>query len=147
MALPWLSEGQADGGDGVGRDALARPMKPRPSLVVALTPTRSTAMPADLGDAGAHGVAVRRDPGPFGDQRHVELGDHAAAGGDAGDGVGEEAVGGGAAPLRVGWREMLADVAVADGAEHGIGERMQDHVGVGMADHARAYGAPARRRA
>ncbi len=50
------------------------------------------------------------------------------------DRVGEEAVGRGALPLRVGGGEVLADVAVADRAEDGVGQRVQDHVGVGVAD-------------
>ena len=53
------------------------------------------------------------------------------------DGVAQEAVGGGAAPLRIGRREVLADVAGADRAQHGIGQRMQRHVGVGMAGQRR----------
>ena len=32
---------------------------------------------------------------------------------------------------------MRADVAVGDGAEHGVGDRVQQHVGVGMADQRR----------
>ena len=40
------------------------------------------------------------------------------------DGVTEEAVGGGTAPLRIGGREVLADVAGADRAQDGIGQRM-----------------------
>ena len=49
------------------------------------------------------------------------------------DGVAQEAVRGDAAPLRIGRREMLADVAGADRAQHRVGQGMQGHVGVGVA--------------
>ena len=49
----------------------------------------------------------------------------------------QELVGRRAAPARVARREMLADVAVGERAEDRVDERMQHHVGIGMADHAR----------
>ncbi len=48
------------------------------------------------------------------------------------DGMAQESVGRHAAPLRIGRREMLADVAGADRAQQRIGQRMQGYVGVGM---------------
>ena len=41
----------------------------------------------------------------------------------------QEPVGGRATPLRIGGREMIADVALADGAEDGVGEGVQAGVG------------------
>ena len=49
----------------------------------------------------------------------------------------EERGGGGAAPLRVGRREMLADVAGADRAEHRVGDRVEHDVGVAVARRGR----------
>ena len=48
----------------------------------------------------------------------------------------EEEVGGRAFPLRVGRREMLADVAEAGGAEQGVGDRMEHDVGIAVAGKA-----------
>ena len=48
--------------------------------------------------------------------------------------MGEEAVGRGALPSRVAGREVVADVALADGAEQGVGQGVQAGVGVRMAD-------------
>ena len=45
-----------------------RPVKPRPSVVVALTPTRSASIAKELGDARAHGVAMRADAGGLADE-------------------------------------------------------------------------------
>src|SRR4051812_9674215 len=50
--------------------------------------------PGDLGDARAHGVAQRSDLRPLADQRNLEIGDAAAAAGDAIDRIFQEAVGG-----------------------------------------------------
>ena len=52
------------------------------------------------------------------------------------DRVGEEPVGGGAAPLRVARREMGADIAVGQGAEQRVRQGVQDHVAVRMGDDA-----------
>ena len=35
--------------------------------------------------------------------------------------------------MRIAGREMHADVAVGERAEDGVGQRVQDHIGVGMA--------------
>ena len=50
-------------------------------------------------------------------------------------------------PLRVGRREMLADVAEAGGAEQGVGDRVEHDVGVAVAGKAARSGALRRRRA
>ena len=63
------------------------------------------------------------------------------------DRMGEEQVGRRAFPLRVRRREMLADVAEARGAEQGVGDRVEDDVGVAVAGEARANGALRCRRA
>ena len=81
----------------------------------------------------AHGVAVRRDLGRLAQEGHVDVGDGAAARAHAPGRVGQEQVRGRALPARIGVGEMLADVAVADGAEQRIGERVQADVGVGVA--------------
>ena len=47
-------------------------------------------------------------------------------------GVGQEHVRSCTLPARIRVREVLADVAVADGAQQGIGERMQPDIGVGV---------------
>ena len=52
----------------------------------------------------------------------------------------EKDLGIGAAPLRIAGRKMRADIAVADRAEHRVGDRMQRDIGVGMADSACEWG-------
>ena len=77
----------------------------------------------------------------------VEMGDAAAARAHALDREGEEAVGRGAAPLRIARRKMHADVAFGERAEDRVDQRMQRHVGVGMAGDAARHAGCARRRA
>ena len=113
-----------------------RPVKPIFSLVVAFTPTRVGVDAGDLGDARAHLVAMRTDLRRLADERHVEIDDPPAFLAHAAHGVGKEAVGRRALPFRIGGREVLADVAVADGAEQRIGQRVQPDVGVRVADEA-----------
>ena len=43
-------------------------------------------------------------------------------------------------PLRVGGREMLADIAKPGGAEQGVGDRVEDDVGVAVAGKAARMG-------
>ena len=86
-----------------------------------------------LGDAPTHGVAVRRDPGGLAQEGDVDVADHPAAGAYKSKGLAQEDGGGGALPARVRVGEVLADVAGADGAEQRVGERVQGHVGIGVA--------------
>ena len=109
------------------------PIAPSFSLVVALTPTRSIETPGDRGDARPHRVAMRIDLRGLAHDRDIEMAHHAAALLHALDREGEEAVGRGAAPFLVARRKMHADIAVGERAEDRVGERMQRHVGVGMA--------------
>src|SRR4051794_11082903 len=90
----------------------------------------------DLGNARAHGVTQRADLRPFADQRNLEVGDPAAARGDALDGVGEKFVGRGALPLHVAGWKVRADVAVRQRAEDGVDQRMQSDIAVGMGEKA-----------
>ena len=62
------------------------------------------------------------------------MGDAAAARLHAFDRKRKKAVGRRVAPLRIAGREMRADVALGQRAQDGVDQRMQRHVGVGMAD-------------
>src|SRR5262249_33794609 len=88
------------------------------------------------GDARPHGVAMRADSWRLAHDRRVEARDAAAARLHPLDREGEEAIGGGAAPLRIAGREMHPDVALAEGAEDRVDQSMQHHVGIGVAGHA-----------
>ena len=110
-----------------------RPVKPSFSLVVALTATRLSVDAGERGDVCAHGVAMRPDARGLAHDVDIDMGDAAAARGEALEREGDEPVGRGAAPLRIARRKMHADVAVGERAEDGVGQRVQDHVGVGMA--------------
>jgi hypothetical protein len=109
------------------------PIAPSFSLVVALTPTRSSERPGDLGDARAHRVAMRIDLGRLGDDGDVEMAHHAAALLHPIDRKRKEPVRGGAAPLLVARRKVHADIAVRQRAEDRVHQRMQRDVRVGMA--------------
>ena len=89
-----------------------RPVKPRPSVVVALMLTWSTRKPSDLGDPRAHRVAMRADLRRFGDDRAIDMVDDRSRAHGAGrrHGRGKRSE---AAPfhVRVRRREMLADIA------------------------------------
>ena len=78
-------------------------------------------------------IAMGADARRLADDRDVEMGDAPAACAHPIDREREEAIGGGAAPLRIGGREMHADIAFGKRAENGVHERMQDDVGIGMA--------------
>ena len=69
-----------------------RPVKPRRSVVVALTLTRSAATAEDRRDTIDHRRAMRADAGPLADDRHVDRGDDAAARAHETGGVAQELV-------------------------------------------------------
>ena len=86
-------------------------------MVVALSETWPSAQPGDRRDARPDRLPVRAEAGRLAEQRRVEMVDDAAAAPAPARRVGEEAVGGGAAPLRIARREMHADIALREGAE------------------------------
>src|SRR5262249_33846517 len=51
-----------------------------------------------------------------------------------------EPIGGCATPLRIGWREMNADIAVGECPEDGVDERVKNDVGVGMSGQSTPMG-------
>ena len=110
----------------------SRPTKPSCSLVVALTETRSAEI-ASI-SASAATIAARCGPilGASADQGHVDIGDAAAARAHQPRRMLDEEAGGGAPPLRIGGREMRADIAGAAGGEQRVGQGMQRDIGVGM---------------
>jgi hypothetical protein len=55
-------------------------------------------------------------------------------------GVDQELVGRRALPLRIGRREVVADIAFTDRAQHGVGQGVQAGVGVGVADQGLVMG-------
>src|SRR3546814_20231571 len=77
------------------------------------------------------------DPRRLADDGHVDMVDAAAALFDQRACMLRKARGGGAAPLRIAGREMVADIAFADRAEQGLGEGLADPLGVAM--HGKAF--------
>jgi hypothetical protein len=141
---PWnprRSGGCLDAGDGLGGDALAAAGEAQGLL----GGRRLHADPVErqvqqFGQAGAHRLAVRLHLRGLADQGDVDIDHPAAAGPHPLERMGQEPVRGRALPLRVGGREVVADVAVADRAEQGVGQGVQADVGVGMADQGLAVG-------
>src|SRR5260370_1452158 len=86
----------------------------------------------DLGDTGTHRVAMRADARRLAHDGDVEMGDAPIPRAHALDREGQEPIGGGATPLRIGRREMHADVAVGERSEDGVHEGLKNKVGVGM---------------
>ena len=110
-----------------------RPVKPRPSVVVARTATRSRFDPERVGKPRAHRVAMRREPRLLADQHDVGVLELPAGLAHAAPRLAQQLDRVRALERRVAGREERADVLHARCAEHGIGERMREHVAVGVA--------------
>ena len=89
-----------------------------------------------LGNARPHGVAMRADLGPLANHRHIDMHDASTCLSCKCRGMSQKNIRRCAAPLRIAWRKMLADIACANRAEYGVGQRMQPGIGIGMADQA-----------
>src|SRR3954467_3810532 len=85
-----LVKRKADGGARGGRDAFLAAGEAEPLAGGRLHRDAGDVDAGDLGDACAHGVAQGADLRPLADHRHLEIGDTAAALGDALDGVFQE---------------------------------------------------------
>ena len=108
-----------------------RPVNPRRSVVVALMlilagGTRNRAA------SDARIETVRTNSGRLADQGDVDMVDTPASRLDQRSGMLDERGGSGATPLRVAGRKMIADVAGADRPEQGVGERVEQDIGVAM---------------
>src|SRR5262249_45181317 len=116
-----VAPGQADRGIGECRDAFAAPGETE-LLAGGRLPSHPRHRNAgDLGDPGAHGVAMRANARRLAHDSDVEMGNAPATRLDPLDREGKEAVGRSAAPLRIARREVHADVAFAERAQNGIG--------------------------
>ena len=111
-----------------------RPMKPRPSLVVALMLTWPTSRPRHSAIFTRIAIAIGPDARRLADKRQVHVHDLAVPFADPRRGVLEEQLGGHTAPARVGRREVHTDIAVGDRAEQSVGQRMQADIGIAVAD-------------
>src|SRR5712671_457404 len=80
--------------------------------------------------------------GPLADDRDVDRGNGTTPRAHEIGGVAQELVGRGAAPAWVARREMHANVAGADCAEHRVGQRVQSDIGIGMSGKAHAVRDP-----
>src|SRR6202048_4424267 len=123
---------QADGGARDGGDAFLTAGEAEPFAGGGFHRDPRQAEPGDLGDPRAHGVAVRADFGPFANQGYIEMGDAAAARGDAVDRVIQEPVRRSTLPLRIARRKMRTDIAVRQRAEDGVDQRVEADIAVGM---------------
>src|SRR3954451_6863286 len=106
LPLMLLAPGKTNGGARGGGDAFLTAGKAEPLAGGRLDRDARDVDAGDLGDARAHGIAQRADLRPLADQRDLEIGDPAAARGDALDGVGEKFVGRGTLPLHVAGRKV-----------------------------------------
>jgi len=88
--------------------------------------------PGNFGNARSHDIAMRSDTRSFTHNGYVQESDSAATRTHTINRKSEETVGTGAAPLRVAWREMHANVAVGQCAQNCINEGMQYDIGVRM---------------
>src|SRR6202035_4022486 len=132
VAPTFVVPRKADGGARGGGDAFLAAGEAEPFAGGRLDGDARDVDPGDLGDARAHGVAQWPDLGALADQRDLEIGNAAAARGHPIDRVFQEAVGGGALPLRIARRKMRTDVAVRQRAEDGVDQRMQADIAVRM---------------
>src|SRR5262249_5713394 len=115
-----------------GCNPFATPGKAEPLAGRCLDAYALDADPGQVGDVGAHAVAVLSDARGFAHDREVEMRDAAAARSYALNGESEKTIGRGTSPLRVAGRKVRANISVGKGAEDRIGERMKRDIGVGV---------------
>lgn len=122
--------------DRVNLDRLASAEGVEPFVGLALDVDAIDRQVHEGGDGLDHRALVRGDLGPFEDDRGVEVDDRVACGVGATQGLGEKVarVASGVLGCVVG--EELTQVGQGQSAEHGIGDRMEHGVAVGVGDGA-----------
>src|SRR5262249_32275156 len=126
----WGAPGQADGRSRHGGNAFAASGEAELLAGGRLDADAIDRDAGDLGDALAHGVAMRTDLRGLAHDGEIEVDDAAAALRHALDRELQETVRGGTLPPRIARRKVRADVAVGERAENRVDQRMQPDVGV-----------------
>src|SRR5665213_4391484 len=142
VAPTFVVPGQANGGARGCRDAFLASSETKPFAGGGLDGDAGDVEPGDFGDPRPHGVAQRSDLRSLADHGDFEVGDAAAARGDAVDRVFQEAVGSSPLPFGIARRKMRTDIAVRQRAEDRIDQRMQADIAVGMRQKAVAVRHP-----
>ena len=106
-----------------------RPVRPRPSVVVAETVTGA---PAAGAEAGLRLGATGAEPGPVADHLDRDVADREARGADPCGGLGQQRGAGGAGPGGVGRAELGAQVAQPGGRQQGVAGSVRGDVTVGV---------------
>lgn len=88
--------------------------------------------PEGIGDVRPHPVGVRRDLRGFEDDGRIDVHDRPSVLRQEIADVPEEDEAGDSAVARVGVREVSADIPERRGAEKGVGDRMEEHIRVGV---------------
>jgi len=88
----------------------------------------------EIGKAGAELGLEGGEAWALEDDGEVDVGDGVGRGANAGEGFGEEAVGGGVFPAGVGIGEEFANVGKGKGAEEGVGEGVEEDVAIAVGD-------------
>ena len=114
-------------------DPLAAAGKPEPLGRRRLDRDAADVKAGDLRHAGAHRLAVRADLGRFADQRRSRWTMKPPRGAHPLRGMGHKTGARRPLPLRIGRREMRADVALGERAVNRVGERVERDVRVGVA--------------
>src|SRR3954453_24048748 len=112
LPLILVLPGEPDGGAGGGGNAFLAAGEAEPFAGGGLDRHSRHVEAGDLGDARAHGIAMRADFRPLADHRPLEIGDPPAALADAVDGIFQELVRRRALPLRIAGRKVRTDIAI-----------------------------------
>lgn len=127
------SFGEIDGGDGHGGDAFLAADETEAFIGGGLDADLGDGDAESFGDALFHFLEMRKDLGAFGDEGGVDVDDATAAGADAAGGLLDEDAAGGVAPRGIGVGEQVADIDFADRTEHGVGDGVEQRIGVAVA--------------
>ena len=125
--------GEINGGDGHGGDAFLAADEPEGFVGGGLDADAGGEDAEGVGDVLFHGGDVGLDLWAFGDEGGVDVDDAPATELDATGGLDEEDATGGVAPGGIVIGKQVADVDLADRTEDGIGDGMEEGIGIGMA--------------
>ena len=110
-----------------------RPVKPSFSVVVALRPMRAGGRPVRSHRRRPMASIVRLQLRALANEGEVEIDQPAIGGGDQIEGMAQEPVGRRIPPLRIAVGKVPADIALAERAQNGVGQRVQGGIGIRMA--------------
>ena len=137
--MGWGSRGLAEQNHGMGGNGFAPADSVAAFVGASLYVDLIEGKMQQLGKVLPHGRFKGSEPGAFGEDGDIRVGQLIAPGGYFLKGIIQKDAAGGVVPLGIGIGKQFPDVSLTDSAKQGIHQGMENHIAIGMSDGAESF--------